>query len=338
MLFYPTTRIFAPQLDFFMQKQILFYFFGLMITCLVAGCSGCQENGNGNGTGTTTNNNGGDIIENPDEELTQNGFRFVQHVKNEGPKPQVGEYAYFNLEIYGIPQSGIPMFFEAGEDFRKIVDPKEFSGFQTKNPMIDILPLLSVGDSVTIYQSPDSIINLAPTYGGLEMFEYKVTMTAIRTPPQHTEKQKEIFNKRKAKLLEARTRLETINAFCQKTLADFKANKLDNLIEKKSGLKYIVHEPGKGNNYRNRNTANFFYSGLLMDGTVFENTFESGNGTAVQVGRAESIPGWEEAMTYLKVGAKVTLFVPPHLAFGELGSPPQVPPNADVMFYMEFME
>ena len=335
MWFYLTTCIFAPQLEFFMQKQITLYFFGLAIICLLAGCSGCQENGNG--TKTDDNDISG-IIENPEEELTENGFRFVQHVKNDGPKPQVGEYAYFNLEIYGIPQSGIPMFFEAGEDFRKIVNPKEFGGFQTKNPMIDILPLLSVGDSVTIYQSPDSIINLAPTYGGLEMFEYKVTLTAIRTPAQHTEKQKEIFNKRKAKLLEARTRLETINASCQNTLADYKANKLDNLIEKKSGLKYIIHEQGTGDNYRNGNTANFFYCGLLMDGTVFENTFESGAGTAVQVGRAESIPGWEEAMTYLKVGAKVTLFVPPHLAFGELGNPPQVPPNADVMFYMEFME
>jgi len=43
-------------------------------------------------------------------------------------------------------------------------------------------------------------------------------------------------------------------------------------------------------------------------------------------------------MTYLKIGASVTVFLPAKLAYAEAGNPPIVPPNTDVMFYMEIME
>jgi len=312
-----------------MLKQLFYLFIGITIAISGMACEGCQNNG----TTPTTE----DPVE-LEKKSTENGFSYTHHIKNEGPKPQVGEYAYYNLEIYGIPESEIPMFFEAGEDFRKIVDPKNHTGYDGRNPMIDILPLLSVGDSVTVYHSPDSIINLSPTYGGLKMLEYKITLTGIALPAQHTENQIAIFNKRKAKLFEARTRLESINGFCQKVLADYKANKIDNLIEKQSGLKFVIHEQGKGKNLRNGNVANFFYSGYMMDGTLFENTFDSGDGTSLQVGRELSLPGWEEVMTYLKIGASVTVFLPAKLAYAEAGNPPIVPPNTDVMFYMEIME
>ena len=113
--------------------------------------------------------------------------------------------------------------------------------------------------------------------------------------------------------------------------------KLENLVEKKSGLKYVIHEEGKGNLLRNGNTVNFFFTGLLMDGTIFESTFESSLGTSIQVGRGQSLPGWDEAMTYLKFGTKVSIFVPYQLAYGETGNA-NVPPKSDVMFYMELME
>jgi FKBP-type peptidyl-prolyl cis-trans isomerase len=64
-----------------------------------------------------------------------------------------------------------------------------------------------------------------------------------------------------------------------------------------------------------------------MDGTIFENAFDNGNGTSIQVGREQSLPGWDEVMTYLNTGSRVTLFLPAQLAYGEVGNPPLVGPN-----------
>ncbi len=308
-----------------MLKHVFFYFIGSIIACSFVGCEGNNE------TDTDT-----EIVTSGEEKVSKNGFKYIHHIKNEGPKPQPGEYVYYDVELYGINDSLSQSFFlEAGHEFKKILPLEQTKGFT--NPIVDVLYFMAVGDSLTVKVAPGSIESLQPGYDDFSYLNFQIILTAIKSPAEHSKLQIEKFNKRKGKLIEAQANLEKLTSFFKTVLSDYKAGTIENLIETKSGLKYVIHEEGKGKTLRRGNTVNLFYAGLLMDGTIFENTFESGAGTSIQVGRGQTLPGWDEAMTYLKLGTKVSLFIPYQLAYGEAGNA-NVPPKADVMYYMELME
>jgi FKBP-type peptidyl-prolyl cis-trans isomerase len=50
------------------------------------------------------------------------------------------------------------------------------------------------------------------------------------------------------------------------------------------------------------------------------------------------IPGWDEGISLLKEGAKATLFIPSELGYGEQGAPPVIPPNSELIFYVELQK
>jgi len=75
-----------------MQKQLFLYFIGFLMVCSFISCEGNNENGTES-----------EIVI-LGEKVTQNGFKYTQYIQNDGPKPQIGQYAYFNLETYGIAE------------------------------------------------------------------------------------------------------------------------------------------------------------------------------------------------------------------------------------------
>ncbi|RNC89594.1 MAG: peptidylprolyl isomerase [Allomuricauda sp.] len=52
---------------------------------------------------------------------------------------------------------------------------------------------------------------------------------------------------------------------------------------------------------------------------------------------ARLIAGFKEGLQTMKVGDKVRLFIPPHIGYGAYGSPPVIPPNADLIFDLELV-
>lgn len=70
------------------------------------------------------------------------------------------------------------------------------------------------------------------------------------------------------------------------------------------------------------------YKGTLQDQTVFDQA------TSFQctLGAGEVIKGWDQGIVGMKVGGVRKLHVPSKLAYGKRGSPPEIPPNADLDF------
>jgi FKBP-type peptidyl-prolyl cis-trans isomerase len=85
-------------------------------------------------------------------------------------------------------------------------------------------------------------------------------------------------------------------------------------------------------------TVSVHYTGTLTDGTVFDSSIPRGTPFSFVLGSGQVIQGWDQGVEGMKVGGKRTLTIPPHLGYGEFGSPGAIPPNATLIFDIELLE
>ncbi|WP_147675981.1 FKBP-type peptidyl-prolyl cis-trans isomerase [Algibacter pacificus] len=79
-----------------------------------------------------------------------------------------------------------------------------------------------------------------------------------------------------------------------------------------SGLYYIIDEEGTGAQPTESDNVTVAYKGYYTDGTVFDESDDSG----VSFNLQQVIAGWTEGIPYFKEGGSGKLLVPAHLAYG----------------------
>ncbi len=105
-----------------------------------------------------------------------------------------------------------------------------------------------------------------------------------------------------------------------------------------SGLKYIEKQIGTGVQATVGKTVFVHYTGKLLDGKVFDNSYKRGAPIDFQLGSGRVIKGWEEGIAMMRVGGKAQLVVPPNLAYGSSGAGGVIPPNATLIFDVELVD
>ena len=56
------------------------------------------------------------------------------------------------------------------------------------------------------------------------------------------------------------------------------------------------------------------------------------------IGAGEVIPGWDQGVAGMKVGGRRELTIPPELAYGEQGYPPDIAPNETLIFVIDLVD
>jgi FKBP-type peptidyl-prolyl cis-trans isomerase len=102
-----------------------------------------------------------------------------------------------------------------------------------------------------------------------------------------------------------------------------------------SGLQYEVLAQGSGARPRASDRVTVHYRGTLIDGTEFDSSYRRGSPATFPLNRV--ISGWTEGLQLMSVGSKYRLVLPPELGYGQRGSPPDIGPNATLIFEVELL-
>jgi len=103
-----------------------------------------------------------------------------------------------------------------------------------------------------------------------------------------------------------------------------------------SGLQYRVLESGNGATPTAESTVETHYEGTLIDGTVFDSSYQRGESISFPVNGV--IPGWTEALQLMKEGDVWELAIPSELAYGAQGAGGQIEPHSTLKFKIELIK
>ncbi len=108
-------------------------------------------------------------------------------------------------------------------------------------------------------------------------------------------------------------------------------------------LQYVDELVGMGPTVGERQCVYANYTGWLTDGSKFDSSRdttprgEPREPIVFPLGARRVIAGWDAGFAGMQVGGRRRLVIPHHLAYGESGSPPVIPPRATLLFDLELL-
>jgi FKBP-type peptidyl-prolyl cis-trans isomerase FkpA len=105
-----------------------------------------------------------------------------------------------------------------------------------------------------------------------------------------------------------------------------------------TGLRYQSLAEGQGKEATPGKTVSVHYTGWLPNGEKFDSSRDRNQPFEFSLGAGEVIAGWDEGVAGMKVGGRRKLVIPPDLAYGTAGAPPDIPPGATLVFDVELLD
>jgi FKBP-type peptidyl-prolyl cis-trans isomerase len=106
------------------------------------------------------------------------------------------------------------------------------------------------------------------------------------------------------------------------------------VITTASGLQYEVITEGTGLRPTINDTVEVNYEGTLIDGTVFDSSYERGE--PIMFSLNQVIRGWIEGIQLMTTGSTYRFVIPSNLAYGEQGNS-SIPPYSTLIFKVELL-
>jgi FKBP-type peptidyl-prolyl cis-trans isomerase len=108
-------------------------------------------------------------------------------------------------------------------------------------------------------------------------------------------------------------------------------------LELESGIRYIINDKGVGDPPEKGDKVTIHFSGKLLDGTEFDNTFDKKEPFEFVIGFGNVIKGLDEGISLMPEGARYTFYIPSTLAFGAQRSGPIIRPNSILVYEVELL-
>lgn len=268
-----------------------------------------------------------------DTNKTPTGYDYTVVTEGTGDPAKPKDYVIFSIKITG-DDGKVLQDVSEGSNMPTVQIPGEGDPVENPNPITDIIAIGKKGGVYSFQMPIDSIPNAPVDIQSMKYIVYEIGIKEIFNEEQYKVYQEEQQATEQAKFAENMAKMATIEQMTKSTIDDYKSGKL---VPKttESGLKYHIVEPGEGANPAVGNTVSVNYYGVLTNGTRFDDSFQRGSPISFTLGVGQVIKGWDEGIALLNKGAKAYLFVPSSLGYGDAGSPPVIPENAELVFYVE---
>ena len=104
-----------------------------------------------------------------------------------------------------------------------------------------------------------------------------------------------------------------------------------------TGVQYKIVTSGlaTGNSPRPADEVKVMYEGKLLNGTVFDSSFE--RGAPATMALHNLIPAWVDVLTKMKPGDEWTVWAPPNRAYGDEDKGP-IPANSVLVFRIQLID
>jgi FKBP-type peptidyl-prolyl cis-trans isomerase len=118
----------------------------------------------------------------------------------------------------------------------------------------------------------------------------------------------------------------------EQIIVDYLAANNIEATQHESGMYYVIHNEGTGENPTINSTVEVFYEGFLTNGNVFDKTTTS----PVSFPLRNLIQGWQIGIPLLKEGGSATFYIPSALGYGTQGSS-SIPANSVIIFDIDLV-
>lgn len=109
------------------------------------------------------------------------------------------------------------------------------------------------------------------------------------------------------------------------------------VVTLENGLQYKIIKPGKENGIMptDSDAVQIYYEGKLIDGTVFDSSFDSEEPTSLTLDYI--IPGLAQGIKMMKEGAEYIFYIPQDLAYGDYEPSEEIPAYSAMIFDVELV-
>ncbi len=121
----------------------------------------------------------------------------------------------------------------------------------------------------------------------------------------------------------------------KKILEYLKSNSLE-AQKNDYGIYYIITVPGSDQKPTALSTIKVNYRGKLLNGNVFDSTFESGKPYEMKL--SDAILGWQLTIPYYGKGGKGMLFIPSRYGYGNFAIGNIIPAHSVLIFDIELID
>lgn len=113
---------------------------------------------------------------------------------------------------------------------------------------------------------------------------------------------------------------------------------MQNQQQEPEGPRKLIQIAGDGKTYPQRGqTVTVHYTGKLLDGTQFDSS-QGRMPFKFQIGVGQVIRGWDEGVMTMSKGETAVFQFPPEFGYGSRGAPPDIPPNATLLFQIQLID
>jgi len=282
---------------------------------------------------------------------TKSGYKFNIVREGDGKLPATGQILVLNLMFKDAKDSVWSDSRKA--DFPTMVQRQD--SVPQGDIVLEVFQMLTKGDSVTFEVAAKDLFEKtfkSPPPPGVDtagVFTFQIGVADVISEEDAKKMQAEFMAKMNEK--EAVKQQEQLAI---DTMLIDNYLKENSIVAQKtaSGLRYVIEKQGQGANAVSGQTVRVNYSGFLLDGRCFDSSVESvarANNVfneqrmpyepiELVLGYRQVIQGWEEAITLINKGSKMTVYIPSGLAYGPQQRSELITANAVLKFEMELVD